>query len=80
MYETQIEGKSARGGGVPCWCGQDRYRSGVGGGVAVAVLRLLRGTTLNRTYGTHKNLFKSLFLLQKCLVLFAMAPRSSDKC
>ena len=41
-------------------------------------LTLLRGTVLNRTYGTHKNLYIDLFLLSTFLALFTMAPRNRD--
>ena len=35
----------------------------------------VRGTILNRTYGTHENLHISLFLLRKqYLVLFTLVP------
>ena len=40
------------------------------------VARLLRGTIVNRTYGTRKNLYISLFLLTN-LVLFTMVLRNS---
>ena len=36
----------------------------------------LQGTIVNRTYGTHKSLYISLFLLSM-LVLFTMPPRNS---
>ena len=34
-------------------------------GLRTQVRQLLRGTIVNRTYGTHKNLYNSLFLLTK---------------
>ena len=36
---------------------------------------LFRGGILNRTYGTHKNLYTSLFLLT-IFVLFTVVPRN----
>ena len=31
--------------------------------IGIPYMIIIRGTILNRTYGTHKNLYKSLFLL-----------------
>ena len=38
---------------------------------------LLRGTLVNRTYGTDKNLYISFFY-EQYLVLFTMVPRDID--
>ena len=41
-------------------------------------IALLRGTIVNRTYGTHENLYIYLFLLT-ILVLLTMVPRNTRK-
>ena len=40
---------------------------------------LLRGTIVNRTYGTHRHQYIYVFLLLQYLVLFTMVPRKYDQ-
>ena len=51
------------GGAIPTVQQQQKHVATiVSGNVSTAVL-CIRGTMLNKTYGTHKNLYVSLFLL-----------------
>ena len=44
--------------------------------VTLATLLILRGTILNRTYGTHKHPYISAFFTNSVLVLLTMVPRN----